>query len=415
MRTPHRILTFTSLFPSPARPRHGIFVQTRLQQLLREHPLDVRVIAPVPWFPLAWPVFGRYAAFAATPRRAVAGNGVPVSYPRYPMLPGIGMAWQPGALARAALADIARWRAEGWTPELIDAHYLYPDGVAAALVAERLGLPFVMTARGTDVNVIARLAGPGQRIRWAAERAHTVIAVSSRLKDALVQLGVPAARVAVLRNGVDAELFHPEDPAAARAAFDLPAPPRHVAVGVGNLVPEKGYDLAIEAIARLPGWHLVLAGDGPMKAPWVELARRLGVADRVRIVPAMPQAALRGLYSAADALVLTSTREGWPNVVLEALACGTPVVATDVGAVNEMLTPATGRVVAQRDAGAIAQALQAMVSAAPARATIRQHAAGFDWSSISTEQMDIFSRAVRAHGGADADVARPARSAPQLR
>ncbi|HEU5297033.1 MAG TPA: glycosyltransferase [Burkholderiaceae bacterium] len=393
MSEPRRILTFTSLFPSSARPRHGIFVQTRLQQVQRRHPVDVRVVAPVPWFPFRSTAFGDYAKFAATPRRATLDGGLQVSYPRYLMLPKIGVARQPDAMARAAMPEIEQLRASGWVPQLIDAHYLYPDGVAAALLAERTGTPFVMTARGTDVNVLARMPGPGRRIAWAARRAAAVIAVSAQLKKGLVELGVDADRVVVLRNGVDPEQFRPVDRASARREFALPDGP--LIAGVGNLVPEKGFELAIEALALLPAATLVLVGDGPQHESLAALARRRGVSHRLRMLPVMPQSRLPSLYSAADALVVTSTREGWPNVVLEALSCGTPVASVDVGAVGEILTDSlVGRVVGQRDPGQLATAVRSLLQAPPASEAVRRHAGRFDWATIARGQFEVFEHAL---------------------
>jgi glycosyltransferase involved in cell wall biosynthesis len=390
-----RVLTFTSLFPSDARPRHGIFVETRLDHLVRDCGVDARVIAPVPWFPFSAPAFGAYARFAATPRRATRANGLQVAYPRYPMLPRIGVTFQPDAMARAGAADAERLRRSGWQPDLIDAHYLYPDGVAAAILARRLGVPFVMTARGTDVNVLACMPGPGRRIRWAAERAAAVIAVSSRLVDGLRELGVDPARMVCLRNGVDAALFHPEEQSAARGALGLPE--GRIAACVGNLVPEKGFDLAIEALRHATDLHLAIVGDGPQRGSLAEQARRLGVDARVTFLPVMPQQALRTLYSACDVLLLTSTREGWPNVVLEAMACGTPVVATDVGAVGDMITgPAVGRIVPTRDALVLSTAVRDALRTPAPREHIRAHACRFDWRSISAAQFDLMKRAVAA-------------------
>jgi len=402
-----RILTFTSLFPSSARPRHGIFVKTRLQQVLQRYPVDVRVVAPVPWFPFRSEAFGDYAKFASTPRRAELDGGLQVSYPRYLMLPRLGVARQPDAMARAAMPEIEQLRASGWLPQLIDAHYLYPDGVAAALLAERTGIPFVMTARGTDVNVLARMPGPGRRIAWASSRCAAVIAVSSQLKQSLVELGVDADRVVVLRNGVDPEQFRPVDQASARREFGLPEGP--VIAGVGNLVPEKGFELAIEALALLPAATLVLVGDGPQRESLVALARRRRVSHRLRMLPVMPQSRLPILYSAADVLVVTSTREGWPNVVLEALSCGTPVAAVNVGAVAEMLTdPSAGRVVDQRDPERLAAAVLSLLQAPPARDTVRRHAARFDWATIARAQFELFERAlVNARGAASRNGAPP--------
>lgn len=393
-----RVLTFTSLFPSLARPRHGIFVETRLGHLVRDAGIDARVIAPVPWFPFRSSRFGAYSRYAATPRRAVRDGGLQVSYPRYLMLPRLGVPFQPENMARAAAADIAALGAGGWRPDIIDAHYLYPDGVAAALLAERLGLPFVVTARGTDVNVLGHIPGSAQRILWAAQRAAAVITVSQSLKRGLTELGADAAKIVVLRNGVDIDLFFPEEQPVARARLGLPA--GRLAACVGNLVPEKGFSLAVESLARLPDWHLAVVGDGPLRAELAALARRLGVEARVIFLSSMPQEELRFLYSAADVLLLTSTREGWPNVVLESMACGTPVAAFNVGAVAEMLTIAeSGRIVTQRDAASLSLAVSALYALAPSRERVRQHAARFDWSSVSKGQMDVFARALGQPGG----------------
>lgn len=397
MTLPLRVLLFSSLFPSVARPRHGIFVETRLRHLLRDGGIDARVIAPVPWFPSQAAIFGRYARLAATPRRATREGGLSVSHPRYLMLPKLGVALQPDSMARAAWGDVAAWRRSGWMPQLIDAHYFYPDGVAAALLAERLQLPFVVTARGSDINVLGQQPARARRIVWAAQRAAFVVAVSARLKEAMAAMGVDRRKIVVLRNGVDLDLFAPQPVPAARHRFGLPA--GRVAACVGNLLPEKGQALAIAALARMDQGLLLIVGDGPLRHELQALAQQLGVDQRVRFIGTLPQSELRHLYSAIDALLLPSTREGWPNVVLEALACGTPVVASDVGAVADMLTePHLGRIVGPREASAFAAALEAVWAAPPAREAIRRHAARFDWASVSRAQADLFGRALNAGG-----------------
>jgi teichuronic acid biosynthesis glycosyltransferase TuaC len=394
-----RALVFTSLFPSRARPRHGIFVETRLNHLVQDCAVDARVVAPVPWFPSASQRFGSYAAFAATPRRDTRGGGIEVSHPRYWMVPRIGVRFQPDSMARAAWGDVERLRQAGFKPDLIDAHYLYPDGVAAAILARRLGVPFVMTARGTDVNVLAGLHGPGRRIMQAAQQAGAIVAVSQSLKSALVALGFDESKIVVLRNGVDLERFQLVDWRVARERLGVTddAP---LLLSVGNLVPEKDQAHAIKVLQRLPSYRLLLIGDGPLRTPLLEQAERLGVADRLLLRPAMPQQELSNAYAAADVLVLTSTREGWPNVVLESLACGTPVVAMDVGAVREILTDVrVGRIVERRDSALTAAAVSELMALAPARELVRRHAALFDWTSISRGQLQLFRRVVADHAG----------------
>lgn len=401
-----RILTLTSLFPSAARPRHGIFVETRLRHLLEDCPVEARVLAPVPWFPFRARWFGSYAAFAATPRRDTLAGGLQVSYPRYAMLPKIGVAFQPDAMAHACIEDMQVLQRAGWRPDLIDAHYLYPDGVAAAKLAGSTGLPLVLTARGTDVNVLARQERAGRRVLWASRKAAAVIAVSTRLKEGLVALGVEADKIRVVRNGVDTDVFTPMDRLAARTLLGLNQ--RRTFVCVGNLVREKGFELAINCVSTLSSVQLVIVGDGPLRSELERHARALGVADRVVFMPPMPQARLAHVYSAADVLLLCSTREGWPNVVLESLACGTPVVATDVGAVNEILTDRQiGRVLPSRETAVMVAAVEDLLSSAGDRQRLREHAARYDWHAVSLAQMTLFRNILDRRLGGSPDTVLP--------
>jgi glycosyltransferase involved in cell wall biosynthesis len=387
---PLRVLCLTTLFPSSANPRHGIFVETRLQRLRERAPVDLQVVAPVPWFPFAWRGAGRYATFAATPRFEVRA-GVDVRHPRFVVIPKLGMALQPNALARAYRRAVRELVERGWTCDVIDAHYLYPDGVAAARLARRLGRPLVITARGSDVNLIAQMPRPRRRILAALEQAHRVIAVSAALKSELVKLGVSADKIDVLRNGVDGSLFHPTERGPMRANLGVANAP--LIASVGNLVPEKGHDLVLAAAALLPDAQVVIVGRGPERERLGYQARQLGVGTRVQFLDNMPQAELAKVYSAADVLALGSTREGWPNVLLEAMACGTPVVATDVGGVREIVSDEVGEVVENRDAAAFARALSRFLSRPVDRAIPRAFALRFSWDPIASRYFEILAAA----------------------
>lgn len=393
-----RLLTFTTLYPSRARPRHGIFVETRLREILRGGGIDAEVIAPVPWFPLASDRFGRYAEFARTARDETR-DGIRVHYPRFMTLPRLGMLTAPYAIAHSAHATIAALRRDGFDFDLIDAHYFYPDGVAAALLAKRLRKPLQITARGTDVNVLPHMALPRRMIAWAASRADAIVTVSEPLKQRLVGLGVDASRIDVLRNGVDCDRFRPLDRAEARNAAGVDT--RYVLAAVGNLVPEKGHDLVIEALAHVADTTLLLVGEGPEAAKLREAACRAGVLDRVRFLPVRPQAALASIYSAADVLVLASSREGWPNVVLEAMACGAAVVATNVGSVSEIVdSPETGIVVEERSAAALAAAMRTILARPPDREAPRRRALEFGWAEVASRQRALFAETIRSHSEA---------------
>jgi teichuronic acid biosynthesis glycosyltransferase TuaC len=391
-----KILTFTTLYPSAARPGHGIFVETRLRQLLASRQVESQVVAPVPWFPANHPLFGEYAKYARTPREEER-NGIRVSHPRYLVVPKIGMTLAPFLLARAAAPVIERMQ-RSYPFELIDAHYFYPDGVAAVLLGARFGRPVVITARGTDVNVIPRYHLPRRMIRWAASRAAGVVTVSQALKDSLAGLGVPADRIEVLRNGVDLQLFRPVDRERARDELGFS---RKTLLSVGNLVPLKGHDIAIRALPLLPEYDLIIVGGGPERAALDTLGRSSGVGNRVKFAGVLAQDKLRHYYGAADALILASSREGWANVLLESLACGTPVVATNVGGTSEVVAaPEAGLLMAERTPQALARAVQSLFEQYPDRAATRRYAEQFSWTAVTTGQLQLFGRILSA-GAAD--------------
>ena len=392
-----KLLTFSSLYPSSVMPSHGIFVETRLRHLLASQKVESRVVAPVPWFPSRHPRFGEYARYAAVPV-AERRNGIQVEHPRFFVLPKVGMTLAPYALARTGLAAARRLIAGGYDFDLIDAHYFYPDGVAAVMLGATLGKPVVITARGTDINLVPRHALPRRMILDAARRSAAMITVCAALKDELVALGADAGKVTVLRNGVDLVLFHPEDRPAARAAFGMS---RFSIASVGHLIERKGHELVIEALAHLPDARLYIAGSGPEEANLRALAERLNVGARVTFLGALPQDRLRTLYSGVDCLVLASSREGWANVLLEAMACGTPVVASNVWGTPEVVAaPAAGVLMRERSGRGVADAVTALRSALPAHAATRKYAEGFSWDDTTAGQLRLFEHVLAARKAA---------------
>jgi teichuronic acid biosynthesis glycosyltransferase TuaC len=383
---PIRVLTFTTLYPSAAQPSHGIFVENRLRHLLATGRVQARVIAPVPWFPSTARAFGRYAVLARVPRSEVR-NGIQIAHPRYIVLPRLSMPVVPMSLFAATL-PLVRQQKRLADFDLIDAHYFYPDGVAAVLLGQAVGKPVVITARGTDINLIPRYFIPRRMIRYAALRAAGIIAVSQAIKDAMVALGVAPERITVLRNGVDLEMFRPGDREASRAALGVNG---RILLSVGHLIERKGHDLTIGALSSLQGYTLLIAGDGPEHSRLRALASALGVADRVRFLGVVPHQALANLYTAADALVLSSSREGWPNVLLEAMACGTPVVASPVWGNPEIVSvPEAGILMRERSAQGIAEAVEQLFGNLPSRESTRVFAERFSWDDTSAGQIRLF-------------------------
>ncbi len=384
-----KILTFSTLYPNAARPNHGIFVETRLRHLLQSGNVEARVVAPVPWFPSSNPRYGRYAAFARAPRQEQR-NGIEVIHPQYLSLPKIGMTVAPFLMAAGAQSVMASMVRGEWDFDIIDAHYFYPDGVAAAILGEKLNKPVVITARGTDINLLPQFAFPRRMILWAAKRAAAVITVSAGLKTVLAQLGVDSSNISVLRNGVDTRLFHPTDREAQRARLGLAGT---VLLMVGNLVALKGHEIMLRALPDFPDACLLIVGEGEEEQTLRTLAGALGIEDRVRFLGAMPQEQLPAYYGAADALLLASSREGWPNVLLEAMACGTPVVSTCVGGTSEVVAaPEAGVLMTERSAPGMLEALNRLFSNYPDRNLTRRYAERFSWDDTTRGQLALFSR-----------------------
>jgi teichuronic acid biosynthesis glycosyltransferase TuaC len=384
-----RTLTFSTLFPNSEQPSHGIFVENRLRHLLASGAVTTQVVAPVPWFPSPSGVFGEYARLARVPAKEIR-FGASIIHPRYPVLPKIGMNVAPLLLFLGVRRAVRALFAQGEPFDLIDAHYFYPDGVAAVMLGRELGVPVVITARGTDVNLIGDFAVPRRMLLWAARHAAAMITVCEALKTRLAELGVEPERVRTLRNGVDLVRFAPRDRDAARARLGVDG---CVILSVGHLIERKGHHLVIEAVAKLREARLLIAGEGPERGALEALIERLGVGDRVQLLGQRPHEELPELYSAADVLVLASSREGWANVLLEAMACGTPVVASDVWGTPEVVAaPEAGLLVAERTAAAFSAALKRILAALPVRARTRAYAEGFSWEETTRGQIEVFEK-----------------------
>ncbi len=385
-----RTLLFSTLFPSSARPIHGIFVESRLVHLLKSGRVETKVVAPVPWFPFKSERFGSYAQMAQTPHHEHR-NGLEVYHPRYLLPPKVGQNIAPFLLAMGALPVVKKILNDGFDFDVIDAHFWYPDGVAACILARLLKKPFVCTARGSDITLYRNHWLPDKYLRHALKQSEANIAVCTDLVNQMVEMGAPAERSLAIRNGVDLERFAPLPPAQARQILGLPAEGL-LLLSVGHLIERKGHHLAIEMLLEFKAARLVIVGAGPMEAELRALADRLQVQGRVVFAGMQPNALLATYYSAADVLVLASSFEGWANVLLESMACGTPVVATPVNGTPEVVAaPEAGRLATARDAASLNQALHALLSDYPQRSDVRKYAEKFSWEETTRLQCELFA------------------------
>ena len=382
-----KLLTFTTLYPNAKRPSFGIFVENRMRHLVASGEATTTVLAPVPYVPALPGVPESYRVWHDVPLREER-HGIEIFHPRYFLLPKISMSVAPFSLYRAAKRKLLSLRADGFDFDLIDAHYFYPDGVAAILLGRYFRKPVTISARGSDINILPRFRLPRRMIRWAAAKADAIITVSEALKTSLIGLGARPDKIHVLRNGVDLATFAPGDRAHARARAGFHGP---TLLSVSNLIPLKSHSLAIGALTHLPGMTLAIAGEGPERRNLERLAQQLGVADRVRFLGRVAHDALPDYYRAAEVSLLLSTDEGMANVLLESMACGTPVVATPVGGTPEVITsPSVGELVAERSAEAVAHAVEQLLARQPDPGAVRAYAERFGWDATTRGQLNLF-------------------------
>jgi glycosyltransferase involved in cell wall biosynthesis len=371
-----RILSIATLYPNDNTPNFGVFVERQMQAVARTGEVDLVVVNPLglPPFPLS--LHPRYRALARLPEHEERG-GVTVLHPRFRLIPAIGARFNADAVARAVLPIARQLHAEN-PFDLIDAQFFYPDGPAAVTVAEALGLPSSIKARGADIHHWGKALATSAKVLAAGKAATGLLAVSGGLANDMVRLGIPAGKVTLHRTGLDRVMFRPRGKAEARAALGLD-PQAQVLVTVGALIARKGQAHALAALAELPDAILLLAGAGPDEGALRASAQRMGLAERVRFLGPVPHRDLPKVLAAADVFVLPTASEGLANAWVEALACGIPVVTTPIpGAVELITDPAFGRLT-RRDGTAIAAAVREILAAPPAPEAVVRAAEGFSW------------------------------------
>ena len=363
---PLRILSLATLFPDTARPNFGLFVEQSLRALAAQPGIDLTVVAPVGLPPPPLSLHPRYRALRGLPRTET-WHGLSVHRPRYMLIPRVGAARNPAAIARAVLPLVQRLHAEA-PFDVVDAQFFYPDGPAAMRIANTLGLPFSVKARGSDISHFGRDPATAPQLIEAARKAAGLLAVSAAMRRDMAAIGIDPAKVRVHYTGIDAQRFCPGDRAAARAALGLGD--GALIASVGALIPRKGQALVIKTLPALPGVTYALAGAGESEGAYRALAARLGVADRVRFLGPVAHAALPQLYRAADAVVMPSVSEGLANAWVEALACGTPIVISDAGGAAELVTSDVAGRIAARTPEAIAAAVRDVLASPHAAAAV---------------------------------------------
>jgi glycosyltransferase involved in cell wall biosynthesis len=308
-------------------------------------------------------------------------------HPRYFFLPKISMPYH-GLLMYAGSLSLVRRLHEMMNFDCIDAHYVYPDGFAAVLLGKSLGIPVVVSARGTDMSLFPQFRLIRPLIRWTLRRAGGVVGVCEALKEAMTNLGTPAEKACVIGNGIDLDRFEPVNRKDARTKLGIPED-AEVVLSVGNLVPVKGYQFLIPAIAQMVPRHpkikLYIVGEGVFRKRLEAQAGEEGVRDQIFFMGRKPNENLKYWYSAADVFCLASSREGWANVLLESMACGTPVVATRVWGTPEVIVSSEFGVLVEQNKESLAQGLEYALEKEWNHKALVEYAATRTWDIVARE------------------------------
>jgi teichuronic acid biosynthesis glycosyltransferase TuaC len=347
--------------------------------------VEVTVINPVGIPP--WPLnrSEQYKPLSALPTHE-NWRGLDVYRPRFTLIPKFGGPFNPAMIARAVLPLVKKLHAEN-PFDLIDAEFFYPDGPAAMRLSAALGIPYTVKARGADIHHWGSTKGCGSQILKAGKQAAGLLAVSAALKDDMVALGMEAPKIRVHYTGLDQARFAPRDRKVERAKLGVTGP---LILSVGALIPRKNQALLIEALNQLPGVTLMLAGQGESEAHYRTLAVTFKVADRVRFMGGVAHDALPELFAAADVMALVSASEGLANAWVEALACGTPVVASNVGGAPELIkSPDAGRIVGQ-NVPEIVAAIQELLDRPIPPERVAAQVAHFSWAQNAKALENFF-------------------------
>ncbi len=386
-----RVLTFTSLYPNKVDPLQGIFIHERINHFARRPGNEVQVVAPIPFFP-SWLRKTKWQKFGQVPRTEEIG-GLWVHHPRYPLLPGISMPVHGLLVYLACLRTVRRLTAEK-NFDCIDAHFVYPDGFAAVLVGRAVGLPVFVSARGSDINVYAAFRLIRPLLRWTLKYATGVIAVSAALKQKVAELNIPEEKIQVISNGIDTERFRPLDRKECRLRLGLPEQGL-IIISVGSLIESKGHHVLVSSVGKLaqrhPSLRLHIIGEGVYRPEIERLVRERKLGDRVYLMGTRPNDELSAWFSAADVSCLLSSREGWPNVVSESLACGTPVLATKAGGIPEIIVSTKMGILVDRSIPSVTAGLERALTSSWNRNEIAGVARTRSWDAVA-EEVETFFR-----------------------
>ena len=394
-----KILSLTTLFPTRVQPVHAVFVYNRLSHMAAL--AEVKVIAPIPYFPLEH-LRPSYLYRSQVPRRDRIGN-LEVVYPRYLSIPAILKPLDGIFLFLTALVSVWKIR-QSYDFDILDTHLAFPDGFAGVLLGKIFKKPVTITLRGHDINVLPSKEFPVRKkmVEFSIQRANLVIGVADALRAKAVSLGTAEAQAMTISNGVDVTRFKPANRCEARKRLNLPHH-RRIVLSVGRLVENKGYHLIVEALsilreqgAEIP--YLVIVGSPGDQPGYAALLHstidQLNMHDHVLLAGAQLNETLSDWYNAADVYCLASRVEGWANVLLESLACGTPVVATNIWGTPEVICSDHYGLLVERNSEALAAGISQALAHPWNREELSTYASAQTWDQTARKVIAAFQEII---------------------
>lgn len=384
-----KIVSICHMFPNSVNRNMGVFVKERLLHVASK--VDLTMIAPVPSFPFINST-RKYAGYNGIRLREDC-DGLTVYHPRYFMIPKY-FKFLDATFYEKSLRSFIRNTLAETDCQVLDVHWVYPDGFAALEWARRYNKKVVVTVRGNEAIHYYQDTAIRKMIVNKMSLFDHIISVSDDLKNKLInEYKVSPDKITVIHNGIDKAKFAPMDKAKAKNKCGLAEKCKYI-LAISRLSSEKGLEFLMDAMGRLvtDNVKLVLVGDGPLYRNLNEYARSNNIAGNVQFVGSVPHKDLCHWYNAADVFCLPSLWEGCPNVVIEALACGTPVVSSSVGAVPDFVNNRCGMLVAPGDADSLAKALDKVLSLTWDQKIVSQIPSLREWGDVADDVLAVFGK-----------------------
>jgi len=386
-----RVLVFTTLFPNCVMPNHAVFVKERILNLSKL--CDIKIIAPVPYFPKL-KLNKKWFLFSQIPLEEKIED-LHVYHPRYFITPKIFRCFYGIFMFLSVINYVKKIRKE-FDFDLIDAHFAYPDGLAAILLGKVFKRKVIITVRGTDINWYPKFRIIRKFIQYTLKSADFVISVSKNLKEKVIKLGIDDGKIKVIPNGVDLSKFFPVSKLETRKKNDLPSD-KKIILSVGRLVESKGFNNLIRAIkeTKRPDLYLIIIGEGPYRNRLEELIRSLKLEDQIKLLGEKSYGELHKWYSVADLFCLASLREGCPNTVLEALACGIPVIIMKEWQLLKIVNENNSILLSSNKPEEIAKAIEKVLKREWDKERISIFMQHFNWNNTAEAIYAVFDKVLK--------------------